>query len=401
MEPVPGKRRFGLAAVAALIAFTAACERPADAGVNGDASGGGAGERAAVAPLSVSAPAHGATKVPIITAVTLAVREVSNVSISVTGPSGRVVPGGYHPATRVWRPVSSLAWGTAYAVSASGRTSAGRTVSTASSFTTMRRPAKLARVSSQLGDNAAVGVGMPLVVRFSHPVPAAKRDDVQRRMFVTAKPAQVGAWRWVSGTEVRYRTKRYWKSKTSITFGVRTRGLYVGNGRYGDNDLSVKIKTGPGIVMTISNKTKHMTVKRNGKVLRRIPVSLGKPKTPSSSGTMLIMQKLKKTRFNTIDELGPDEGYDIEVHYAQRITWGGEFLHAAPWSVAAQGKRNVSHGCVNMSTKNARWLFGITTIGDPVTTTGTEVKLRLGNGWTDWNIPWKQWTKGSALPVKV
>ena len=47
-----------------------------------------------------------------------------------------------------------------------------------------------------------------------------------------------------------------------------------------------------------------------------------------------------------------------------RLTWGGEFIHAAPWSVG-QGNTNVSHGCVNMSDGNAAWLFAITHIGDP------------------------------------
>ena len=43
------------------------------------------------------------------------------------------------------------------------------------------------------------------------------------------------------------------------------------------------------------------------------------------------------------------EGYRTEIDYAQRITWSGEFIHAAPWSEGEQGQRNVSHGCVNVS----------------------------------------------------
>ncbi|HEY8533708.1 MAG TPA: L,D-transpeptidase, partial [Micromonospora sp.] len=82
------------------------------------------------------------------------------------------------------------------------------------------------------------------------------------------------------------------------------------------------------------------------------------------------------------------------------LTWGGEFIHSAPWSVADQGVRNVSHGCVNLSPDNARWLFNQTKIGDPVTVKGTEVKLKHGNGWTDWNLSWEEYVKGSALPYQ-
>jgi len=92
--------------------------------------------------------------------------------------------------------------------------------------------------------------------------------------------------------------------------------------------------------------------------------------------------------------------YRADISYAMRITWGGEFIHAAPWSVGDQGVNNVSHGCVNMSWDNAVWLFGVTHIGDPVTVRGTEVQLVNGNGFTAWNMSWPDFIKGSALPVR-
>jgi hypothetical protein len=89
----------------------------------------------------------------------------------------------------------------------------------------------------------------------------------------------------------------------------------------------------------------------------------------------------------------------VLIHYAMRLTWGGEFVHAAPWSVSDQGHRNVSHGCVNMSWDNAVWLFERAHQGDPVIVRGTEVRAVHGNGWTAWNLPWSTFIKGSALPV--
>ena len=46
-------------------------------------------------------------------------------------------------------------------------------------------------------------------------------------------------------------------------------------------------------------------VLRNGKVLRTIPISLGKPSTPSSSGTMVVMEKKESTVFDTRDDPDP------------------------------------------------------------------------------------------------
>jgi lipoprotein-anchoring transpeptidase ErfK/SrfK len=175
-------------------------------------------------------------------------------------------------------------------------------------------------------------------------------------------------------------------------------GLPMGGGRYGSQDRSASATIGRSFVMSVSNKTKKMTVVQDGKTIRSMPISLGKPSTPSSSGTMVIMDKATSTVFDTTDTDGAN-GYKMTIEYAQRLTWSGQFIHSAPWSTGAQGHRNVSHGCVNLSPSNARWLFGKSLIGDPITVSGTSDKLAYGNGWTPWNVSWKEFVKGSALPV--
>jgi hypothetical protein len=85
------------------------------------------------------------------------------------------------------------------------------------------------------------------------------------------------------------------------------------------------------------------------------------------------------------------------VYWTQRLTVGGEYIHAAPWSEGDQGKRDVSHGCTNVSNTNAKWLYNFTHVGDPVIVKGTPRKLEWGNGWTDWDRPWDEYLKGSAL----
>ena len=94
-------------------------------------------------------------------------------------------------------------------------------------------------MTSFLGDGQTVGVGMPMIVKFGRSVPEKYRDDVQRRMTVTATPAQEGIWHWTSPTEVHYRPKTYWKANTKIFYKVQLAGVPMGDGWYGRSDLTV------------------------------------------------------------------------------------------------------------------------------------------------------------------
>jgi len=92
------------------------------------------------------------------------------------------------------------------------------------------------------------------------------------------------------------------------------------------------------------------------------------------------------------------DGYNIpDVEYAMRVTYSGEFIHAAPWSVGSQGSANVSHGCTGMSTADAGWLYDMTKRGDVVEYTGTDRPMTLDNGYGDWNADFATWKQGSAL----
>src|SRR3954447_10075318 len=90
--------------------------------------------------------------------------------------------------------------------------------------------------------------------------------------------------------------------------------------------------------------------------------------------------------------------YNISnVEYAIRVTYSGEFIHAAPWSVGSQGSANVSHGCVGMSTENATWLFDTSKRGDLVDAPGTDRHMTLTNAYGDWNEPFATYAQVSAL----
>jgi len=403
-----GRRPWRVAVTALVVAsvlVTAGCsgdkaDTPSwQGGAQGDGStaSGSPSPQPTLSTVAVTSPAADAKDVVAATEIKYDSEDAANTSVEVKDADGAEVKGTLDKDKKVFTPAKALGWGKTYTVTVNGTPSGDKGGSTTSTFTVMKKPSKLVRVSSFLGDGQTVGVGMPMIVRFGRSVPEKYRAEVQRRMPVTATPAQDGVWHWISPTEVHYRPKTFWKAHTKIFYKVQLAGVPMGDGWYGRSDLTVDLKVGRSFVMTVSNKTKKMTVKQDGKVIKTIPVSLGKRSTPSSSGTMVIIEKKEHTVFDTTDELPAGQGYKTKIDYAQRITWSGQFIHAAPWSEGVQGRTNVSHGCVNVSMAMGKWLFSRTMLGDPITVTGTEQKLKRYNGWTDWDMSWADYKKGSAI----
>ncbi|MFY1633749.1 Ig-like domain-containing protein [Solwaraspora sp. WMMB335] len=393
----PALRALAAVALAATLTFTSACTGSGGAPTW---QGGAEPEPSPKAQATISEPAADAAEVPTSTAITFATTEAVETTVELTDAAGDPVAGEVNAAGTEFLPAGQLEYDAAYTATVTVTGDDGRTSTVSHDFRTMAQPQNQVRVSSFLGDGAVVGVGMPLIVRFSRNIPEDYRDDVQRRMSVQSTPVQEGIWHWVSPTEVQYRPREFWQAGTELFYKVQAGGLPLGDGWYGRNDLTVQAEIGAALVMTVDNATKKMVVTKDGQVVKQIPVSLGKPKTPSSSGTMVVMEKFTETVFDTMEELGPEEGYRIDIEYAQRLTWGGEFIHAAPWSVGDQGVRNVSHGCVNMSMDNAKWLFNQTKVGDPITVKGTERKIAIGNGWTVWNLSWDDLVSSSVVPYE-
>jgi lipoprotein-anchoring transpeptidase ErfK/SrfK len=356
-------------------------------------------ESAAV-PISLAVtPASGKTGVPLSTEVGVAVTGAKVTSVKLTDSKGKAVAGTLRDDGSSWVPSSTLKPKEKYAASVVATSDSGLTKTAATSFTTMGAPGRKTGTGLYLFDDHTYGVAMPVVAEFSPGIKKADRAAVEKRMFVKTEPAQPGVWSWTaSGTQAYYRAKDYWQSGTTLTVRLAVGGVPTGGGRYGDRDRAATAKIGRKFEMNIDNATKKMTVLQDGKVVKTALVSLGRPSKPSVSGTMVVMDKLAETVFDTTDTDGA-AGYRTEIEYAQRLTWSGQYIHSAPWSVGAQGHRNVSHGCVNVSPSNARWLFDQTLIGDPVTVKGTGDKLGYGDGWTPWNVSWSEFVKGSALPV--
>jgi len=242
--------------------------------------------------------------------------------------------------------------------------------------------------------NSKVGVGMPVVLTFD--VPVKDKKSIEKNLHVTSVPKQAGSWNWISSTQVRYRPAKYWKPGTKVSVQADVNGVSAGNGVYGQNSTSTKFTVGRSMIIKINLRTDVAKVYKNGKKVRTIYVSGGKPGWQTRSGTKLIMAKEWNKKM-TNEMIGAKEDYSLTAAYALRITNSGEFLHSAPWNAGYFGRTNASHGCTGMSTANAGWLIENTLIGDPVVTTGSSRHMELDNGWGDWNESYKSYKKGSAL----
>lgn len=349
-------------------------------------------------------PADTTIDVPTSSAIVFATENAAETALELADVAGNSIDGELSPDGNQWRPAAQLEWETTYVATLTAVSPEGEPVIATSTFTTMAEPPDTIRVFSFLASDDVVGVAMPLRVEFKddadnpQEIPEEYRAEVERRMSVRAEPEQEGSWHWRSGWEVHYRPAEYWQPGTTITYDLTTGGLPVGEDRYLRNDMRVNLTVGNEITMAVDAATRQMTVREDGEVTRTIPVSLGRSDYPSSSGTHVIMEKFTETVFDTFDELGPEEGYRVDIEYAMRYTRSGEFIHATVRSGEELGADNVTHGCINMSRDNAEWLFDLThRWGDPVIVEGTGRTVGPDDGWTDWNLSWEEYQRGSAL----
>lgn len=198
---------------------------------------------------------------------------------------------------------------------------------------------------------------------------------------------------------IDYRPRTYWKPATQVTLRMSLSGVDAGGGVLGTQQRVVHFRIGQAVVSTVDVKRKTMTVTRNGKVLRTLPVSTGKTGYETWNGTMVVLGKVPTIRMNsrTVGIFGP-EAYDLgEVRWDVQLTPSGTYAHAAPWNEGKFGRVNGSHGCIGMSTKNAKWFFERVHPGDPVTVVHSKDTVAVNNGYGDWNVAWATWRAASAL----
>lgn len=402
------RRRFGaaIAAAAALVIIpgcsddgssVAASDKP---GARGGSSSDKKDKKPTPKPTPQAKitvlPAKDAKDVKLDSVVKIGVTGGTLSSVAVTDKAGKEVEGQFDAERTMWTASQILAPEMSYKVKAEAKDSAGLSTKVEQSFRTLK-PTKVLGTDITPLDKTTIGVGMPIVVKFTHSIKSSARADIERRLVIeTSKPVE-GAWHWFTPDEVHYRPKTYWPAHMKVTLKVNTKGATNGDGAWGIRDKVRTFTIDKAVVFKVNLKNYKMNVYIDGKKARTIPVTGGKKGWETRSGTKVVLERRTNIRFRNEAIAAPEE-YDLVAPYGLRMTWSGEFLHTADWSIASQGKRNVSHGCVGMNVPNSKWIWQIAHVGDPIEVISTGDRMPVtGNGFGDWNMSWANWKAGSAL----
>jgi lipoprotein-anchoring transpeptidase ErfK/SrfK len=271
----------------------------------------------------------------------------------------------------------------------------------ASSTSSSAKPGVPVHVSTALGDGQQVGVGMPIIAFLSRPIKDARAFAAATKVTVNGT-AVSGGWYFepksgdpATPIEMDYRTANYWPGHAQIHMDLPVKGLSAGTGLAFDNNLTLDFTTGPANILTVDDATHKVTVRSDGSVWGTFPTSLGSTKTPTKRGVKVIMEKGKD-----ISMKGPGY-YDPHVKWTQRLTYDGEYLHAAPWnSYNIEHGIDTSNGCTNLTDSDAKRLYATLRVGDVVDyPNASGPKMSLGDGYGDWNVPWSTWLTGGAVPT--
>ncbi|GJF08733.1 hypothetical protein NGTWS0302_26420 [Mycolicibacterium cyprinidarum] len=347
-------------------------------------------------PKLTSSVQDGAVGVSVDSPVTVTAELGVLGAVTMVNEDGKTVSGQLSKDGLTWETAEPLGYNKRYTLTAQSLGLGGAT-SRQMSFET-HSPENLTMPYVLPNEGEVVGVGQPVAIRFDENIP--NRLAAQRAITVKTEPPVEGAFYWLSNREVRWRPAEYWKPGTTVDVAVNAYGVDLGDGLFGQDNVSTRFTIGDAVVSTIDDSTKTLTVRRNGEVIKSMPVSMGKNSTPTNNGAYIVGERRAEMVMDSSTygvPVNSPNGYRTEVDWATQISYSGIYVHAAPWSVGSQGYSNVSHGCINVSTSNGQWFYNNSKRGDVVEVINTVGSTLPGSdGLGDWNIPWSQWKAGNA-----
>ncbi|MFH8452022.1 Ig-like domain-containing protein [Streptomyces fungicidicus] len=397
-----GGRRLAALAIGVMLAVTACGGGGSDQG-SGDGKGSGTGKGSTAAQSKQSeavvriAPEDGAKSVETSGALKVNASKGKLTEVVVKNRDGDRIDGEISGDGATWTPSTHLAASTTYTVHAVAKDSEGRTAAEDSDFTTLT-PENTFIGSFTPEDGSKVGVGMPFSLRFTRGI--TNPEDVEKAIRITTEPAVEVEGHWFGNDRLDFRPEKYWKAGTKVTVDLNLDGVEGRDGVYGKQSKKVSFTIGREQVSVVDAKKLTMKVKRDGKVVKTIPVTTGAPGYETWNGKMVISEKLTVTRMNG-ETVGYGGEYDIkDVPHAMRLSTSGTFIHGNYWGGDAFGNRNASHGCVGLRDVRggwdkgapAAWFFNNSLLGDVVEVKNSDdATIAPDNGLNGWNMSWEKW----------
>lgn len=256
-------------------------------------------------------------------------------------------------------------------------------------------------------DGDTVGVGMPIILRFNADVAPEHRLELIDRIRVTSVPAAPGAWHWFAANEVHWRPASYWSPGTRVAVTADLDGVPAGGGVLGQDTWWRTFTIGPRHMSIVDTVTHRMQVFDGDRLIETWPLSAGRSDLQTINGTLYVRYKVQDVLMDSTTIGIPRDawdGYYEHVYWNTAISTDGYYVHGAPWSLAAQGFANVSHGCVNLSPEHAMAFFDFSRPGDVVTVRGSTRPATAEDGEGDWQMSFDQFagrSGASAAPRSV
>ncbi|MFG3016833.1 Ig-like domain-containing protein [Streptomyces cinerochromogenes] len=362
-------------------------------------AGQAAAQDASEARIKIT-PGQGAHKVGIEDPVKVTVSKGKLTKVTMTAvATGVETPGTLSADGTSWEPDGRLERATKYQIAAEAVDTKGRSATENATITTVSPANNFIGHLSPL-NGSTVGVGMPVTVNFDTAI--SDKAAVESKIQVSSSSGQRVVGHWLNDGRLDFRPENYWKPGSNVTVKLNLSGV----------QKTVTFKIGRSQISTVDAATKKMTVVRNGKTIKTIPISSGSHEHPTYNGRMVISEKFRHIRMNGasvgLTEKDGKPAYDIAaVPHAMRLTDSGTFIHGNFWGAdSVFGKANTSHGCVGLKdvrgggdgTQPAAWFFDNSMIGDVVIVKNSDDKTALApdNGLSDWNMPWSEWVAGST-----
>ncbi|NMN97984.1 L,D-transpeptidase [Nocardiaceae bacterium YC2-7] len=362
----------------------------------GCGSNSGPGGAANAEPHAEFDPAAGAEDVSPVAPISVKAENGTLQNVVLTSPSGKAIAGKLSNDAKTWTVGEPLGYGAKYTWSGTVAGKDNKSTPIEGSFTTLT-PDSTTSAQIQIADGQEVGIAAPIIVQFNAHV--EDKAAVEKALKVTTDPPTTGSWAWLPddrGSRVHWRPQNYWTPGTKVKLDAKLYGLSYGDGAYGETDATSNFTIGRSQIVKASAPSHRMQVVRDGETVFDFAVSYGEgneARNVTRSGVHVVTEKHEDFLMSN-----PPFYTNVRERWAVRISNNGEFIHANPESVGAQGSSNVTNGCINLSPEDAAAYFPTALYGDPVEVTGTSIPLSASDGdLYDWTIDWDTWKSMSAL----